>query len=390
MGTCTLWTKVKNRKRCLMRALFVLIGLLCVIFFISGMGLIMSWKQLGKSANGERLKKIKLSPNYRNGKFRNPIPTDNSFGPGKLWKTLKEYAGRQKRVPDQTPPIVNLSKDSFATPPASGLRITWLGHSSVLMEIDGYVVLFDPVFSNRASPLPMIGPKRFHPVPISISNLPDINAVVISHDHFDHLDYETIVQLEPKTSVFYLPLGVGAHLEYWKIPPGKIIQMDWWEERQMKGDLRLIACPARHFSGRYGFSDRTLWVSWVLIGPWHRIFFSGDTGIMPLFNKVGEQFGSFDATLIKIGAYGKTWHDIHVDPEEAVEVHRMVRGKLMIPIHWGTFNLSYHAWTEPVERLLIASENLGVNVAIPKPGQWVEPAKPPPVEQWWAKLKSHR
>lgn len=379
--------KTKKRKRGIKKVLFILIGLLCVVILVGGIGLTMAWKQLGKSAHGERLNKMKLSPNYADGKFHNPIPTDNSFGPGKLWKTLKLYMSGQKRVPDQTLPIVNLSKDSFATPPASGLRITWLGHSSVLIEIDDYVVLFDPVFSNRISPLPMFGPKRFHPVPVSISNLPDIDAVVISHDHFDHLDYETLMQLEPKTSMFYLPLGVGAHLEYWKIPPDKIIEMDWWEERRIKREFRLIACPARHFSGRYGFGDPTLWVSWALIGPSHRIFFSGDTGIMPLFNKVGEQYGPFDVTLIKIGAYGKTWHDIHVDPEEAVETHRMVKGRLLIPIHWGTFSLSYHAWTEPAERLLVTSENLGVNIAIPKPGQFVEPVKPPPVEKWWAEIE---
>jgi L-ascorbate metabolism protein UlaG (beta-lactamase superfamily) len=195
------------------------------------------------------------------------------------------------------------------------------------------------------------------------------------------------MQLEPKTSMFYLPLGVGAHLEYWKIPPDKIIEMDWWEERRINGEIRLIACPARHFSGRNGFGDRTLWASWALIGSSHRIFFSGDTGIMPLFNKVGEHYGPFDVTLIKIGAYGKTWHDIHVDPEEAVEIHRMVKGRLMMPIHWGTLNLSYHGWKEPVERLLVTSENLGVNVAIPQPGQFVEPIKPPPVEKWWAEIE---
>jgi L-ascorbate metabolism protein UlaG (beta-lactamase superfamily) len=379
--------KAKKRKRGMRRVLFTLIGLLCVVVLVGAIGLAMAWKQLGKNTHGERLNKMKRSPNYADGKFHNPIPTDNSLGPGKLWKTLKLYLDRQRRVPDQALPITNLSEESFATPPASGLRVTWLGHSSVLLEIEGSVVLFDPVFSNRVSPLPMFGPKRFHPVPVSISDLPHINAVVISHDHFDHLDYETLMQLEPKTSMFYVPLGVGAHLEYWKIPPDKIIEMDWWEEKRVSGDIRLIACPARHFSGRYRFGDRTLWVSWALIGPSHRIFFSGDTGIMPLFNEVGEQFGPFDATFIKIGAYGKTWHDIHVDPEEAVEVHRMVKGRLMIPIHWGTFNLSYHGWKEPVERLLVASENSGVNVAVPKPGQCVEPIQPPPVERWWAEFE---
>jgi hypothetical protein len=159
--------KTKNRKRGIKKVLFILVGLLCIIILVGSIGLTIAWKQLGKGAHGERLNKMKLSPNYADGNFHNPIPTDNSVGPGKLWNTLKLYLGRQKRVPDQTLPTVNLTKDSFSTPPASGLRITWLGHSSVLFEIDGYVVLFDPVFSNRVSPLPILGPKRFHPVPVT-------------------------------------------------------------------------------------------------------------------------------------------------------------------------------------------------------------------------------
>ena len=367
--------------------LFSLVWILCIVFLLVCVGLIMAWTQLGKTADGQRLNKIEKSPNYIRGRFQNPIPTDNNFGFAKILKTLRDYSGGQKRIPDEQPPIVTLSRNSFSIPSDSGLRLTWMGHSTVLIEIDGNVVLFDPVFSNRASPFSFLGPRRFHPAPISISDLPELDAVVISHDHFDHLDYKSIVQLIPKTKAFYVPLGVGSHLEYWEVPPDKIHSLDWWEERKTDSGLCLIACPARHFSGRMmGFGDRTLWASWALIGPSHRVFFSGDTGIMSQFNKVGEQFGPFDATLIKIGAYGRTWHDIHVDPEEALEIHNMVRGQLFIPTHWGTFNLSYHGWIEPVERLLIASKNMGIKVAIPKPGQFVEPEKPPQLERWWPSI----
>jgi L-ascorbate metabolism protein UlaG (beta-lactamase superfamily) len=367
--------------------LFSIVGLLCVVFLLVSIGLIMAWTQLGKRPDGQRLNRVEKSPNYTEGKFQNPIPTDNSFGFAKILKTLRDYSGGQKRIPDESPPIVTLSRSSFAMPSDSRLRLTWMGHSTVLIEIDGNVVLFDPVFSNRASPFSFLGPRRFHPAPISISDLPELDAVVISHDHFDHLDYESIVQLIPKTKAFYVPLGVGSHLEYWKVPPNKIHSLDWWEERKIEPSLGLIACPARHFSGRMMmFGDRTLWASWVLIGDSHRVFFSGDTGIMSQFNKVGELFGPFDATLIKIGAYGRTWHDLHVDPEEALEIHNMVRGQLLIPTHWGTFNLSYHGWTEPVERLLVASKNTGIKLSIPKPGQFVEPEKPPPLELWWSSI----
>lgn len=163
-------------------------------------------------------------------------------------------------------------------------------------------ILLDPVFSDRISPLTFFGPKRFHPVPISVAGLPRLDAVIISHDHFDHLDYGSILTLAPKTEAFFMPLGVGAHLEKWKIPTEKIIEMDWWDEKRIKNGLRLIACPARHFSGRLSFSNPTLWASWTLVGPERRVFFSGDTGLMPLFQEIGGRFGLFEATLIKIGA----------------------------------------------------------------------------------------
>ena len=361
-----------------------MIIILGILVLLVGCFLLLSWTRLGAAAKGDRLSRIENSPNFKNGKAQNPIFTDNSFGPSKLWRTLKAYRGGQIRVPQDKPPVVNLGRDSYSLPPATGLRITWLGHSSALVEIDDKVILLDPVFSERASLVSFIGPKRFHPVPVSIADLPQIDAVVISHDHYDHLDYDSIIELLPKTAAFYVPLGIGAHLEYWKVPSDKIVAMDWWEERQLEGGVRIIACPARHFSGRMGFGDPTLWVSWALVGASQRVFFSGDTGIMPLFKEVGERFGPFDATLIKVGAYGITWPDIHINPEEAVEVHRMVKGRLLIPVHWGTFSLSYHSWTEPVERLLVAANHSDVKVAIPKPGQLMEPENPPPVERWWA------
>jgi L-ascorbate metabolism protein UlaG (beta-lactamase superfamily) len=381
---------MKKKKRWKKIMLSSVIVVLCLVLLLAGVGLIMAWTEIGKKAKGHRLNRIKLSPNYIKGKFQNPIPTDNSFGFSKLIKTWKDYSGDQKRIPDEPPPIVPLTRKTFSTPSDSGLRLTWLGHSTVLVEMDGHTVLFDPVFRNRPSPISFLGPKRFHPVPISLPDLPQLDAVVISHDHFDHLDYKSILQLIPKTKAFFVPLGVGSHLEYWGVPPHKIHSLDWWEEGETNHSLRLIACPARHFSGRMGFGDRTLWASWALMGNSHRVFFTGDTGIMPQFEKVGERFGPFDVTFIKIGAYGRTWHDIHVDPEEALEVHQMVRGKLFIPIHWGTFNLSYHGWTDPVERLLVASEDMGVKIAIPKPGQFVEPENPPSVERWWPSIERKR
>ena len=375
-------SKKKWRRRVLAVSLIVVGALLSAaagLFLAAG-------KQLGGSPSGERLERIQASPNFKDGKAQNPVPTDNSWGQAMTWETIKDYRGGQKTVPDEPPPIVKLTREAFAEKPTSGLRVTWLGHSSVLVEIDEKVILFDPVFAERASMFSFMGPKRFHPTPVSIDELPVLDAVVISHDHYDHLDYEAVVRLAPKTAAFYVPLGIGAHLEKWEIPAEKIVELDWWEEVEV-GEIKLAACPARHFSGRSGFNDnKALWASWAVVGPVHRVFFSGDTGLMDLFEKVGELYGPFDVTLIKVGAYGRTWPDVHVDPKEAIVVNEMVRGQLMMPTHWGTFNLSYHGWTEPAERLIMAADRTATLIVIPKVGHMFEPASPPPVERWWPEV----
>lgn len=264
--------------------------------------------------------------------------------------------------------------------------MTWLGHSSLLIEIDGRRVLTDPVFSERCSPWTFYGPRRFHPPPIPLEELPALDLVLISHDHYDHLDYRTIVALNERVPRFVVPLGVGAHLAYWGVAQEKIIERDWWQSTDV-ADLRLIATPARHFSGRTLWDrDRTLWASWVIAGPRHRVYFSGDTAMLPQFTEIGKRYGPFDATMIEVGAYNAMWPDVHLGPEQAVQAHLMVRGRLLFPIHWGTFNLALHAWTEPVERLAVAATKYGVRWVSPRPGQWIEPAVPPAVQAWWPKL----
>jgi L-ascorbate metabolism protein UlaG (beta-lactamase superfamily) len=369
----------KRRKGCVLTALFVVVGVLVS----SAVGLhLAAGKQLGGTPNGERLERMMASPNFKDGKAQNPVPTAKRWGLIKTWETIKDYYDGGRTFPDEPPPIVQLSAESFAHAPASGLRVTWLGHSSILVEIDGATILFDPVFAERASPFSFIGPSRFHPTPLSIAELPHIDAVVISHDHADHLDYEATLELAAKTTAFYMPLGVGAHLEEWDIAPEQIVELDWWEEAEV-GDVTLAACPARHFSGRSLTMDGTLWASWAVVGPEHNAFFSGDTGLMDVFEQVGERYGPFDVTFIKIGAYGRTWPDIHLDPDQAIIVNRMVHGRLMMPIHWGTFSLSYHGWTEPIERLIVAAERADARIVVPMAGAMFEPANPPPVERWW-------
>jgi L-ascorbate metabolism protein UlaG (beta-lactamase superfamily) len=345
---------------------------------------------LGAAATGERLARIRRSPNYRDGAFQNPAATRLGTG-GSTWATIKRWlGGHEQRTPPGPMPIVTLSRADFATPPASGLRVTWLGHSTVLVEIDGARILFDPVWARRASPSSLIGPKRFHEPPLALDDLPPLDAIVASHDHYDHLDREVVRTLARSTAQssarFVVPLGVGAHLERWGVAPDRITELDWSESTRV-GPLTLTATPARHFSGR-GLGDRnhTLWASWVVAGPAHRVFHSGDTGPFPGLADIGSAHGPFDLTLVKIGAYGETWPDIHLNPEQAVEAHTRLRGRTLLPIHWGTFNLAFHAWDEPAERVVVAAAAAGAQLVMPRPGESVEPASPRPVDPWWRRV----
>jgi L-ascorbate metabolism protein UlaG (beta-lactamase superfamily) len=351
---------------------------------------------LGAPPAGERLLRVEQSPNYRNGSFQNPVPSHKML-PGSLWQTFRlQIARGEEREPPRPLPVMQLAPGAFDTPPVSGLRATWLGHATTLIEIDGARVLLDPVWSERASPLSWLGARRFHEPPLALSDLPALDAIVISHDHYDHLDMETVRRLAAAPSQsgaqFVVPLGVGSHLEHWGVAPSRIVELDWGQSVPV-GLLKLTAAPARHFSGRgladaLGRGDRTLWVSWVIAGPEHRVFFSGDTGFFDGLAEIGHQHGPFDLTLIKIGAYGPTWPDIHLTPEEAVRVHTMLQGRVLLPVHWGTFNLAFHAWDEPAERVLKAADQARVELALPMPGQPVEPATPPKAEPWWRQVRT--
>ncbi|MGX9670502.1 MBL fold metallo-hydrolase [Mycobacterium sp. HM-7] len=267
---------------------------------------------------------------------------------------------------------------------AGDLAVTWFGHSSALIEIDGYRVLADPVWSRRCSPSRRVGPQRLHEVPAPLEALPAVDAVIISHDHYDHLDIDTVTQLAGmQRAKFFVPLGIGAHLRWWGIPAERIVELDWNQSAKL-GELTLVCTPARHFSGRFLTRNTTLWASWALIGPQHRAFFGGDTGYTKSFGDIGADYGPFDLTLMPIGAYHPGWPDIHMNPEFAVRAHRDVTDSgLLVPIHWATFRLAPHPWSEPVERMIVAARDESVDVAVPMPGQRLEPARLPGLDEWW-------
>ena len=363
-------------RRVLVRGVQVLAAvfvLFVVIVVVDG------WRAFGSSASGARRERIDRSPQHAGGEFVNPQPMQNH-----AWKMVTGLFSKSSVAsPSAPPPVEAVEAARFASPPESGLRVTWLGHSTIVIELDGHRVLTDPVWSDRISPVSWAGPSRFYPPPLELDDLPRLDAVLLSHDHYDHLDYPTIVALKDTQVRFVTPIGVGAHLEYWGVTADRIDELDWWEE-VLVGELRVACTPARHASGRTLFdTNETLWASYALIGPHHRAWFSGDTGLFPALSEIGERYGPFDVTMIEAGAYGNAWPDWHLGPEQAVTAHGMVRGQVMMPIHWGLFDLAYHGWTEPIERVLVAAESAGVTIVAPRPGQSVEPSSPPAVERWW-------
>jgi L-ascorbate metabolism protein UlaG (beta-lactamase superfamily) len=329
---------------------------------------------------GERLERMQKSPEFIDGRFQNTPPqqTDGAF-----WETVRLYRQDQIREPQFEIPVIALSPATLSAPAADGLRAIWFGHSSVLMEIEGVRVITDPVLSDRVSPVP-IGPKRMHAPPISLADLSGIDAVLISHDHYDHLDMATIQHLAAQGTQFYVGLGIGAHLERWKVAPAQIHEMDWWESLALKG-VRINCTPARHYSGRKSQDNSTLWASWVVKGAQHSFYYSGDTGYADHFRTIHERYGATDLNLIKVGAYGTppSWLDIHMDPESAVRANQDLGGGILLPVHWATFNLSYHAWDEPILRTLRAAAAEKVQVVTPRVGEVIEVGQPFNNVEWY-------
>ncbi len=284
-------------------------------------------------------------------------------------------------VPAGSIPVHELTQEALLAAPDNSLFR--LGHSTLLMKLNGAFWLTDPVFSERASPFQWLGPKRFHQPPISIADLPAIKGVILSHDHFDHLDKAAILQLADKVEHFLTPTGVGDRLIAWGIAAAKVQQLAWWQSTTVDG-IKFVATPAQHFSGRsLRDRDQTLWASWCILADDMRVFFSGDSGYFPGFKQIGERYGPFDLTLIETGAYDKLWPDVHMQPEESLQAHLDLRGKYLLPIHNGTFDLSLHAWYEPFERIVDLAARHGVRISTPRMGEAVDMAEPQAGQRWW-------
>ncbi len=369
----TRFAKVRRAVWRVVRVMFVLVVVVMLGVLIDG------WRAFGQGASGARRERMTRSPQWKDGLFHNPQPLVND-----AWGSI---TGAREASPDTSPhdvvPAENVDPARFATAPASGLRVTWLGHSTMLVEVDGARVLTDPIWSDRITPVDGVGPTRFYPPPLRLDDVPVPDVIVISHDHFDHLDYPTILAMKDWNTTFVVPLGVGAHLAYWGVPEARIKELDWWDAIKI-GELTVTCTPARHASGRAPWDqDHTLWAGWALQGKAHRVYYSGDTGLFPAMADIGTRLGPFDLTMIEVGQYHRAWPDWHIGPEQAVDAHRLVRGRALLPVHWGLLALAYHAWTEPAERVLRAAEKAHVRLLLPKPGQSIEPTDARTYEKWW-------
>jgi len=300
-----------------------------------------------------------------------------------------QFFGSQQRVPKGIVPVTLLDSDALKDKPEPGLRAIWLGHASVLIEIDGYRVLTDPVLSQRVSPFQFVGPERTHKPPVELEQLTGIDAAVISHNHYDHLDEATVRHLAVQDTKFFVPLGVGQYFEDWGIPAEQVVEMEWWQSANI-GDLKITSTPNRHYSSR-GLLDTkaTHWSSWSISGSEHKAFYSGDSGYSKYFREIGSRLGPFDLNIIKIGAYGpgQAWTDIHMTPEEAIQVHLDIGGRRIFPVHWMTFNLALHDWDEPIKRALAEAEKRKVELVTPKIGETVHANQPFVIERWWSEVK---
>ncbi|QIP15322.1 MBL fold metallo-hydrolase [Spirosoma aureum] len=343
--------------------------------------LFMQQSVFGSNPATDRLERILHSKNYQNGSFQNlevtPVmPEDASY-----WGMMQDFLHKDpNNIPAYPLPSVKTDLKALADDKPS---IVWFGHSSYLIKSKGITVLVDPVFSGNASPVSFFGKSFPGSDEYSVDDMPDIDLLILSHDHYDHLDYKTITQLIPKVKKFYTALGVGAHLERWGVPTDRIVEFDWWDKQQVSDSIVLTAVPARHFSGRSFTRGKTLWTAFVLNLNGNNLFLGGDSGYGKHFREIGDKYGPFDLAILECGQYGKDWPHIHMFPEEVATAAQDLRAKTILPVHWAKFSLALHAWNEPIKRLLKKTDEQGMDVTTPRIGEPVLLNASYPRAVWW-------
>lgn len=360
----------------------IVIGSIIGVVLVVGLLFLNLSPQFGAKTKGERAARIQQSPNFRDGEFRNVQETTlmHNFE----FSSITGYFTTGDKAPDWSIPVDKIPSNYFADVPDTLTRLTWFGHSAALLEIDGKKIFLDPMLASVPAPHPWLGSKRFNDtLPLAVDQLPELDAVLISHDHYDHLSYESIVAIKDRVKRFYVPLGIAAHLLSWGVAEDKIVELDWWDEATLEG-ITFACTPSRHFSGR-GVLDgcSTLWCSWVIRGSNASIFFGGDSGYDKAFGEIGKKYGPFDLAMLECGQYNRQWPEIHMMPEETVQANIDLNSKLLMPIHWGAFKLALHSWTEPAERVSKKARELNVAITTPRIGQPIVIGQPAPASAWW-------
>ncbi|MFN8353777.1 MAG: MBL fold metallo-hydrolase [Spirosomataceae bacterium] len=358
-----------------MITLLIIVGVVAIGGFV-----FMQQATFGQLPTGKRLERIQKSPQYKNGSFQNSSDTPVQTEDFTVWNMIKAYWNKPNGEPPAPIPFV---KTNLKTLLYNQPTVVWFGHSSYLLQINGLRILADPVFSGSASPVPFTVKSYAGTDEYGVDDFPELDVVLISHDHFDHLDYETIVKLKDKTKRFVTSLGVGAHLERWGVEPSRITELDWYETTPLTTEMSLTATPARHFSGRSFTRGQSLWSSFVLKTPQHSIFLGGDSGYDTHFKSIGEQFGPFDLAILEAGQYNAYWKYIHMMPEETVQASLDLKAKVLLPVHWGKFTLALHTWNDPIRRVVSEANKQSVKVTTPMIGEPVLVDSLYPQQQWW-------
>lgn len=351
-----------------------------------GTVLFMQQPAFGKDPKGKRLERVKQSPNYKDGSFQNEHPTDMMLKGASYTKMTWEFIN--KPMGNKPPAVLPSIKTDLKTLSDEKPTIVWFGHSSYLIKTKGKSILVDPVFSGYASPVSFFGKSYAGSDVYGVDDMPEIDICIITHDHYDHLDYRTIQKLHPKVKQFYTALGVGAHLEDWGVDPSKIVELDWWEGNTNKDSITITAVPARHFSGRGLTRGKTLWAAYVLNIHGYKIFVGGDSGYDTHFKTIGEKFGPFDIAMIECGQYGRDWPLIHMTPEETATAAKEINTNILLPVHWAKFSLALHTWDEPIERLLKATAANNVKVTTPLIGEPIILDSLYPTKAWWRSVET--
>jgi len=323
---------------------------------------------------------------YKNGTFHNAPPFSKINKDTSRLSQIRQFlfTPTPNATPDSTIPIVPLERKTLEDQRGNDeIHLYRLGHSTVLLKLGAEYWLTDPVFSNRVSPSRFAGPKRFHNPPITIADLPDIKGVIISHNHYDHLDKSAITQLHSKVGHFITTRGTGKYLKRWGVEETRITELGWWQAHS-HGDTTITATPSRHFSGRGLFdANKSLWASFVFQHEGRKIFFGSDSGYFDGFAKIGHRFGGFDINMLETGAYSSLWPDVHMTPEQTFQAHKDLGGGTLLPIHNATFKLSFHPWKEPLEKISELASQENMPLLTPKIGERITLGKTSDTPRWW-------